>query len=742
MGKAQFTDDLPEPPHLLHAVLALSTKTHARLLGLNLDWLRKQPGIVAVLGPDDIPGRNDVSTSQRANEPLFATGTIQHWGQALAVIVGETRDLAAAAAAGIVATVEELEPVLSIEKALSAGDLLLDPIVMQVGDIEASLSKAPATCSGDFSCGGQEHFYLEGQICVAVPGEDGDLVLYSSTQHPTEVQHMASRVIGCDFNQITVQVRRMGGAFGGKESNASWIAAAAALCAHKTGHPVKLRLSRKIDMAVTGKRHPFLFRWRAGFDDSGRILAVDALLAADGGHVLDLSAGVIFRAVTHALNVLDIPVLRIEGRVVRTNTVSNTAFRGYGGPQGVLLAEEIVRHVAQALGRTPEFIREVNMLGGNNGELTPYGQKIEGDLIRRVWQEAETLSAWTERRSAIDAFNARHRFKRRGLGSFVLAFGIGFGVQHMNQAGALVHVYADGSVRVNHGGTEMGQGLFIKVAQIVADVFAVPVSVVKITATNTAEVPNTSPTAASTGTDLNGWAAKNAATTIRDRMVECLKDIWECDATDIEFVDGEVRSGNRRLTFGEIAKMCHVNRVQLSAAGFYKTPGLHWDSIKMRGEPFFYFSYAASVAEVEIDTLTGEFVCTGAWLVEDCGQSLNPAIDLGQIEGAFVQGLGWLTCEELWWDQQGRLKTIGPSTYKIPGSRDVPETFEVRLLEGAPARADTVFRSKAVGEPPLMLATAAWNALADATGATTLNAPATPERILEAWKRREESRRT
>ena len=731
-GEARFTDDIPELPGTLHAALVLSDIAHARLHGLNTATAASMPGVVAIIGPQDIPGHNDVSPTHRGGEPLFADTEILHWGQALAMVVATSRDAALLAARAVTAEVEVLRPVLSVDEALAANDLLMAPMVMTTGDYAKALAASPHRLSGEFRCGGQEHFYLEGQICLAIPGEDGDLALHSSTQHPTEVQHIAAGILGCDFNRISVHVRRLGGGVGGKESNASWIGAAAALAAVKTGRPVKLRLPRKTDMAVTGKRHPFLFRWDVGFDDTGRILGLDALMAADGGHTLDLSTGVIFRAVTHALNVMAVPDIRIDGRVLRTNTVSNTAFRGFGGPQGVVLSEEIIRRIARAIGSTPEAVRERNFAGEANGSFTPYGQKLEGDLISRVWAETKDLSGWDARRAAVDAFNASHPHKRRGLGSFVLSFGISFGVQAMNQAGALVHVYADGSIRLNHGGTEMGQGLFIKIAQVVAETFGVPLSRVRITATSTAEVPNTSPTAASTGTDLNGWAARIAAGALRERMVKVAAEHWAVEEAEIEMVDDEVRAGNHRMSFGELAKLCHAKRVSLSATGHYKTPGLSWDPATMRGEPFFYFTYAAAVAEVEVDSLTGEHRCLGAWLVEDCGRSLNPAVDLGQIEGAFVQGMGWLTSEELFWDTQGRLRTLGPSTYKIPGSRDVPEVFEVRLLSDAPARADTIFRSKAVGEPPLMLATCVWNALIDAAGVESLDMPVTPERLLMA----------
>ncbi|MDP9095097.1 MAG: molybdopterin-dependent oxidoreductase, partial [Pseudomonadota bacterium] len=477
---------------------------------------------------------------------------------------------------------------------------------------------------------------------------------------------------------------------------------------------------------------PFLFRWEAGFDGQGRVLALDATLAADGGHTPDLSGGVMMRALTHALNACHVADVRLRGLVCKTNTVSNTAFRGFGGPQGVLLMEDVVHRIARVLGSTPESVRAHNFAGGPNPAATPYGASLEGDLIRRVWAEARDGSDWDRRRSEINEFNATHPFLRRGLGSIVLPFGISFGLPHLNQAGALVHVYTDGSVRLNHGGTEMGQGLFIKVAQVVAEVLGIGLERIAITATSTGEVPNTSPTAASTGSDLNGWAAHAAASAIRERMAAVAAAGWGVEPSEVIFEDGRATASNHTLSFGELAQACYLARVSLSATGYYKTPDLDWNGATMRGRPFFYYSYGAAVAEVAVDTLTGENRVLRADLVQDCGRSLNPAIDRGQIEGAFVQGLGWLTCEELWSDPAGRLRTLGPSTYKIPGSRDVPPIFNVRMLEGAPARVPTIFRSKAVGEPPLMLATAVWNALKDAIGTDRLDLPATPERVLMA----------
>jgi xanthine dehydrogenase large subunit len=520
------------------------------------------------------------------------------------------------------------------------------------------------------------------------------------------------------------------------------VAGAAALGAHKTGRPVKLRLPREIDMIATGKRHPFLYRYTVGFDDDGRVLALDAMLAADAGFSLDLTPGVMARALTHADNAYWIPHFRAVGYACRTNNQSNTAFRGFGGPQGVVVMEDAIDRIAHHLKRDANELRALNFYRAGRDE-TPYGQTVDENHLARCWAEVKQGGDFERRRAEVDAFNRTSPILKRGLGLFPLKFGISFNLPHMNQAGALVHVYTDGSIRLNHGGTEMGQGLFIKVAQVVAEVFGVEVERIRPSATSTAEVPNTSPTAASTGSDLNGWAAWEAANMIKGRMIAFASEHFSAAESEIEFADGTVRiakpGSNQVVSFGELAKLCWIGRVSLSATGFYKTPKIHWDAAAMRGRPFFYFSFGAAMAEVAVDTLTGESRVLRADLVQDCGASLNPAIDLGQIEGAFVQGQGWFTCEELWWDAKGRLRTVGPSTYKIPGSRDVPRMFNVKMLENAASREATIFRSKAVGEPPLLLATAVWTALKDAISAAgdgrtavRLDAPATPERVLAA----------
>jgi xanthine dehydrogenase large subunit len=739
-GQALYIDDMPEPAGTLHAALILSPVAAGRLRKLDLAPVASAPGVVAVLGPNDVPGKNDVAPVGQ-NEPLFAVEQIDYAGQPLAMVVGETLDAARHAAERAVIDIEPAEAILDIETALTRKAYVQAPQTLLRGDPDAALKSAPHRLTTEFSVGGQEHFYLEGQVAFALPGEDGDIVVYSSTQHPTEVQHICARLLGCDFNRVTAMVRRLGGGFGGKESNASWVAGAAALAANATGRPVKLRLPREIDMVATGKRHPFDYRYTVGFDGEGRVLALDVVLAADAGWSLDLTPGVVARALTHTDNAYWIPHFRAVGYACRTNKQSNTAFRGFGGPQGVVVMEDALDRIAAHLKRDRDEVRALNFYA--EGQETPYGQPIEQNLLPRVWAEVKRDAEIPRRRAEIDAFNRQSPVLKRGLGLFPLKFGISFNIPHMNQAGALVHVYTDGSIRLNHGGTEMGQGLFIKVAQVVAEVFEVDIERIRPSATSTAEVPNTSPTAASTGSDLNGWAAYEAANTIKQRMIAFAAEHFGSKLDEIEFADNTVRiakpGSNQVVSFNELAKLCHLGRVSMSSTGYYKTPKIHWDGAAMRGRPFFYFAYGAAAAEVAIDALTGESRVLRVDLVEDCGKSLNPAIDLGQIEGAFVQGQGWFTCEELWWDAKGRLRTVGPSTYKIPGSRDAPAVFNVRMLDNAPNKEATIFRSKAVGEPPLMLATAVWNALKDAISAcgdsktaVRLDAPATPERILAA----------
>jgi xanthine dehydrogenase large subunit len=741
-GRAVYIDDIAEPRGLLHAALVTSPVAHGRLRAIETTAARAMPGVHRIITAADIPGRNDIAPIGQG-EVLFAADLVECAGQPVAAVLAETLDQARAAAAAVTLAIDPLPPALTVREAMAAQSYVRAPMRLEHGDVDAALAKAPHRVRGSFEVGGQEHFYLEGQVALAWIDEGGGVAVQSSTQHPSEVQHICARLLGVDYAGVTVMVRRMGGGFGGKESNASWVAGVAAVGSRLTGRPVKLRLPRPVDMVVTGKRHGFVYDFEAGFDDDGRVLGLDCVLAANAGYSLDMTAGVIMRALTHVDNCYHLPALRAVGLACKTNTVSNTAFRGFGGPQGVVLMEEVIEHIAQALGRTPEQVRAVNYYGapGSGRDVTPYEQPVRDNVIGRVVTETMELSDWEARRAEIDAFNASHPTLRRGLGLFPLKFGLSFGALHLNQAGALVQVYADGSVRLSHGGTEMGQGLFIKVAQVVATVFGVDTSAIRLSTTSTAEVPNTSATAASTGSDLNGWAAWNAATAIRGRLAAVAAAHFDVAPEEIVFAQGRVGPGgadNRSLGFGELARMAYLQRVQLSESGFYKVPDLSWDGERMKGQPYFYFVYGAAVSEVAVDLLTGEIRVLRADIVEDCGTSLNPAVDIGQVEGAYVQGLGWLVCENLHWNAQGKLLSHGPSTYKIPGSRDVPK-LNTRLLEGNPSAVATIFRSKGVGEPPLLLATSIWTAVKDAlkglgTPATLpvrLDAPMVAHRVLD-----------
>ncbi|MGE5145918.1 MAG: xanthine dehydrogenase molybdopterin binding subunit [Candidatus Eiseniibacteriota bacterium] len=737
-GRAVYLDDMPMAPGALEAALVLSPHAHARIRKIDAIRAMAAPGVVAIVTAADIPGRNDVGPVFR-DEPALAGDIADYVGQPIVAVAARTLDEARAAAKLVEIEYQVLPAILTVEAALEAGQTVSPVQVVERGDPEAALERAPRRLKGEVRCGGQDHFYLEGQIALAVPGEERDITVYSSTQHPTEVQHGVAHVLGLPFNAVTVEVRRMGGAFGGKESQATIIAGIAAVLAWKARRPVKLRLPRDDDMQATGKRHPFLIRYEVGFDDAGRILALDMTLAANAGNVADLTPGVLVRALCHADNCYWLPHVRFTGHPCKTNTVSNTAFRGFGGPQGMLAIETVIDVVARTLGVPLEAVRQKNYYGIERDNVTPYGQTVEDNIIERCVGELDAavdLAGW---RQEIEAFNRANPVLKKGLATVPIKFGISFNVPTLNLAGALVHVSTVGWVHLNHGGTEMGQGLYVKIAQVVAEAFQIDLENVRVSATNTGKVPNTSPTAASSGSDINGMAALAAANVIKDRMSDVAAEHFGVPKSEIVFAENRVFAGNRSMSFAELAELSWRQRVSLSSTGFYKTPRIHWDPKTNTGHPFYYFSYGAAAAEVAIDTLTGETRVLRAELVQDCGASLNPAIDLGQIEGAFVQGLGWLTFEELWWDAEGRLRTHGPSTYKIPGSRDVPPVFNVRMLENAPNREPTVFRSKAIGEPPLMLALCVWLAIRDAVASVadyklvpSLDAPATPERVLMA----------
>jgi len=747
-GRADYIDDIPEPAGTLHAVLGLSDRAHAEILTMDLTAVRAAPGVVAVLTAADIPGENDVSPPHKHDDPVFAEGRVEYHGQPIFCVVAETRDIARRAARLAKVQYRDLDPHLSIDVALKAGgQLVTEPLKLERGDIEAGFAAAPNRLKGTMYIGGQEHFYLEGQIAMAVPGEDDDVLVHSSTQHPSEVQLMVAHVLDIPQHGVTVTNRRMGGGFGGKETHGNIFAVVAALAAKRLNRAVKLRPDRDDDMTITGKRHDFKVDYSVGFDGDGRIAAVDAVYAARAGFSADLSGPVTDRALFHADSSYFYPHVRLRSLPLKTNTVSNTAFRGFGGPQGMLGAERIVEDIAYALGKDPLDVRKANFYGVTDRNVTPYHQTITDNVIHRVVDELEASADYRARRAAIVAFNAQSRVIRKGIALTPVKFGISFTATWYNQAGALVHIYRDGSIHLNHGGTEMGQGLNTKVAQVLADAFGVGLERIKITATTTGKVPNTSATAASSGTDLNGAAARNAADQIKARLVAHAAKAYGVSETDVAFEPGAVRVGAQRVAFDELIASAYMERVQLSAAGFYKTPKIHWDRAAGRGTPFYYFAYGAACSEVSIDTLSGEYMVDRVDILHDVGRSLNPAIDLGQVEGGFVQGMGWLTTEELFWDDKGRLRTHAPSTYKIPLASDVPPIFNVRLAEWSANREETVGRSKAVGEPPLMLAISVVEALgmavasvADYKIAPRLDTPVTPERVLMAVERMKASR--
>jgi xanthine dehydrogenase large subunit len=739
-GLAEYIDDIREPAGCLHIAIGGAPKAAGQLRGLDLSKVEAYPGVVAVITARDVPGRNDISPVA-GDEPAFAESTILFHQQPIFAVVATTRDAARRAARLAIFDIAEETPLVTVADALEKNSLVQPDFAFHRGDVEAAIAGSEHKLLGRFAIGGQEHFYLEGQIAIAIPGEPNasggpDLHIYSSTQHPTEVQHVVARVLGLPDHAVVAEVRRMGGAFGGKESQATQWAVIAALAATKTGKPCKLRLDRDDDMAMTGKRHDFRVDYSVGFDAKGRISGLHSIYNARAGCSVDLTTGVVDRTMFHADNCYWMEALTISSKRLKTNTVSNTAFRGFGGPQGMLGMERVIDEIAWETGQDPLDVRKANFYTDTNA-VTPYGQKIEDNLILPLVEKLEQTSDYRARRKAIAAYNQSSPILKKGLALTPLKFGISFTLSHLNQAGALIHVYQDGSIMLNHGGTEMGQGLFMKVAQVVAEEFGVDIAKVKITATTTDKVPNTAPTAASAGSDLNGMAARNAARTIKDRLSAFAAEIYGASPDRIKFRNNMVFVGDFSMPFAELAKKAVLARISLSSTGYYSTPGITWDRSNGTGNPFYYFAYGAACSEVLIDSTTGENRVSRVDILHDVGRSLNPAIDIGQIEGGFAQGMGWLTTEELVYDASGRLRTHAPSTYKIPVASDIPEDFRVAIW-GGENRRETVYASKAVGEPPVMLAISVFSAFADACEATVkgagarLHAPATPEAILRA----------
>ncbi|MCM2291143.1 xanthine dehydrogenase molybdopterin binding subunit [Allorhizobium sp. BGMRC 0089] len=749
-GSAEYIDDIPEPAGLLHGALGLADRPHAEIVSLDLAAVHAYPGVVAVLTAEDIPGVNDISSGGRHDEPLIAKNKVEFHGQTIFAVIAETRAIARTAARLAKVTYRDLPFWSDIDGALENGAPLVTPgMVLKRGAPDEELANAPHRLKSTMRIGGQEHFYLESHIALAIPGEDDDVTLWSSTQHPSEIQHIVGHVLNISSHAITVNVRRMGGGFGGKETQGNHFAALAALAAKKLNRAVKFRPDRDEDMSVTGKRHDFKMDFDVAFDDDGKIHAIDANFAARCGYSSDLSGPVTDRALFHGDSSYFYPHVKLTSQPLKTHTVSNTAFRGFGGPQGMLGAERVIEEIAYHLGKDPLDIRKANFYGppGSGRDVTPYHQTLEDNIIARIVDELEATSDYRARRQAIIEFNRQSPVLKKGIALTPVKFGISFTMTAYNQAGALVHVYQDGSIHLNHGGTEMGQGLYTKVAQVLADAFQVDIDRVKITATTTGKVPNTSATAASSGSDLNGMAAYDAARQIKERLIAFAAEKWAVAPEAVRFLPGRVAVGGDEIAFADFIRQAYLARVQLSAAGFYKTPKIHWDRAAGRGTPFYYFAYGASCSDVTIDTLTGEYLIERTDILHDVGKSLNPAIDIGQIEGGFVQGMGWLTTEELWWDDKGRLRTHAPSTYKIPLASDRPKIFNVTLADWSENAEPTIGRSKAVGEPPFMLAISVLEALSMAVASVAdyrhcprLDAPATPERVLMAVERLKEMR--
>lgn len=743
-GEATYIDDIVELAGTLHCALGLSPAAHGRLTALSLDAIRAMPGVVSVITAQDIPGPNDCGSIVH-DDPILCDGEIRYMGQPVFAVIATTRDAArrAAAKAKEALTIEALPPVLTPQQAHALGQYVLPPMHLerttQEGGAKAAIAKAPHRLKDTFYVGGQEQFYLEGQISYAIPKEDGGMHIHCSTQHPSEMQHLVAHALQVPSSHVQVECRRMGGGFGGKESQSALFACVAAVAARKLKRPVKLRMDRDDDFMVTGRRHCFWYEYEVGYDDAGRVLGAEISMVSRAGHSADLSGPVMTRALCHFDNAYWLPDVSMHGYSGKTNTQSNTAFRGFGGPQGAIAIENILDSVARQLGQDPLDVRRVNFYGTHANNVTPYGQTITDNVIHELTAQLEASSDYRRRRAEIEGFNAGSPVLKRGIALAPLKFGISFNVKHFNQAGALVHIYTDGSMLVNHGGTEMGQGLNTKVAQVVAHELGVGFERVRCTATDTQKVANTSATAASTGADLNGKAAQDAARQLRERLAVCAANLHGGDPADVRFANDMVYANGQEMPFNALVAQAYLDRVQLWSDGFYATPGLSWDKEKMHGRPFYYFAYGAAVSEVVVDTLTGEWKLLRADILHDAGKSLNPAVDIGQIEGAFIQGMGWLTTEELvWHPQSGKLTTHAPSTYKIPTANDCPPVLHCQLFEGQNVE-DSIHRSKAVGEPPLLLPFSVFFAIRDAVSAAgghradpPLTAPATSESILRA----------
>ncbi len=737
-GSAVYVDDIPEPSGMLQIFLGTSSIAHGTIKSMDLSEVKASKGVALVLTAGDIPGINDYSPV-KGDDPIFSEGLVEFVGQPIFAVAADTQDQARAAAKKAKIIYDELPAILTIQGAMDKGSYISDPHVMSRGDAKGAIANAKHKFSNTMELGGQEQFYLEGMIAMAIPGEDDDVLVYSSTQHPSEVQHNVAKALAVPDHAVVIETRRLGGGFGGKESQPALMASVSAMVAKFTGRAAKLRLDRDDDMIMTGKRHDFHFEFEVGFDDDGVIEGVTMLHACRAGYSSDLTDAIADRAMFHSDNCYWLPNIAIESYRCKTNTVSNTAFRGFGGPQGLIIIERIIDEVAAKLGKDPLDVRKANFYGVDENNITPYHMTVEDNVIHELIDDLEASSDYVARRDAIRLFNQTSPILKKGIALTPVKFGISFTTTFLNQAGALVHVYTDGSVKLNHGGIEMGQGLNTKVAQVVAEEFQIDFDRVKITPTDTSKVPNTSATAASSGADMNGMAAQAAARTIKQRLTDFAVSQYQASVEDVEWLPNRVRVGTEEISFKNLAKQAYMARVSLSSTGYYATPKIHYDRPTCTGRPFYYFAYGAAVTEVILDTLTGENRITRADLLHDAGKSLNPTLDLGQVDGAYVQGAGWLTTEELVWDGKGNLRTHAPSTYKIPTCSDRPEDMRVALWDKGKNAEETIYRSKAVGEPPLMLGISAFHALSDAVASVSnymqypdIDAPATAECLLMA----------
>ena len=735
-GEAVYVDDRLEFPNQLHVYARMSERAHARIVSIDTSPCYQIPGVAIAITAKDVPGQLDIGAVM-PGDPLLADGKVEFIGQPVIAVAADSLETARKAAMAAIIEYEDLEPVLDVVEALHKKHFVLDSHTHKRGDSATALASAPRRLQGSLHIGGQEHFYLETQVSSVMPTEDGGMIVYTSTQNPTEVQKLVAEVLGVPMNKIVIDMRRMGGGFGGKETQAAGPACLCAVIAHLTGRPTKMRLPRMEDMTMTGKRHPFYVEYDVGFDDDGLLHGIEIDLAGNCGYSPDLSGSIVDRAMFHSDNAYYLGDATINGHRCKTNLASNTAYRGFGGPQGMVAIEEIMDAVARELGKDPLEVRKRNYYGKTERNVTHYYQTVEHNMLEEMTAELEASSDYAKRREDIRAFNAASPILKKGLALTPVKFGISFTASFLNQAGALVHVYTDGSIHLNHGGTEMGQGLNTKVAQVVAEVFQVDIERIQITATNTDKVPNTSPTAASSGADLNGKAAQNAAQIIKQRLVEFAARKWQIFEEDVEFKNGQVRLRDHYISFEELIQQAYFGQVSLSSTGFYRTPKIYYDRSQARGRPFYYFAYGAACSEVIVDTLTGEYKMLRSDILHDVGASLNPAIDIGQVEGGFVQGPGWLTREELGWNAKGKPMTNAPASNKIPAVADMPLDLRVKLVENRKNPEDTVFHSKAVGEPPFMLGISVWCAIKDAVASLAdyraqpqIDAPATPERVL------------